>query len=207
MSQKVANNTQIQNKISSNNMTKTIQRNIMFLEGFITNSKSDIKDNVKTIVQLYKDRKISNLTTAENMIINLRTIRPSTKIKTMKQYDKLIQKYQQNEPLNVRMKATKATNIEKKVVVKKTHAADKIRKLYKGFFNQKDATTYLIDVLLFSLVKLHEKHKPYKGVYLIGTGPIQLEVQAPKSFPPDIYIKLSSKTTKRKNSKKESIYL
>ena len=198
MSQKVANNTEIQNKISSNNMTKTIQRNIMFLEGFITNSKSDIKDNVKTIVQLYKDRKISNLTTAENMIINLRTIRPSTKIKTMKQYDKLIQKYQQNEPLNVRMQATKTKNIEKKVVVKKTHAADKIRKLYKGFFNKKYATTYLIDVLLFSPVKLHEKHKPYKGVYLIGTGPIQLEVQAPKSFPPDIY-----KTFIKNDQKKE----
>ena len=122
MSQKDKNNQEIQNKISSNNMTKTIQRNIMFLEGFITNSKADIKDNVKTIVQLYKDRKISNLTTAENMIINLRTIRPSTKIKTMKQYEKLINKYQQNEPLNVRMKATKTTNIEKKVVVKKTNA-------------------------------------------------------------------------------------
>ena len=98
MSQKVKNNPEIQNKISSNNMTKTIQRNIMFLEGFITNSKADIKDNVKTIVQLYKERKISNLTTAENMIIKLRTIQPSDKNKTMKQYDKLINKYQQIEP-------------------------------------------------------------------------------------------------------------
>ena len=187
MSQKVANNPEFKLKTSFNNMTKTIQRNIVFLEGFITNSKADIKDNVKTIVQLYKDRTISNLTTAENMIINLRTIRPSTKIKTMKQYEKLINKYQQNEPLNVRMKATKTTNIEKKVVVKKNNAADKIRKLYKGFFNKKYATTYLIDVLLFSPVKLHEKHKPYKGVYMIGTGPIQFEVRAPKLFPPDIY--------------------
>ena len=41
-------------------MTKTTQRNIMFLEGFITNSKADIKDNVKTIVQLYKERKPNN---------------------------------------------------------------------------------------------------------------------------------------------------
>ena len=137
MSQKDKNNQEIQNNISSNNMTKTIQRNILFLEGFITNSKADIKDNVKTIVQLYKNRKISNLTTAENMIINLRTIRPSTKIKTMKQYDKMIQKYQENEPLNVRMKATKATNIEKKVLVKKHHAADKIQKLFKRFFQIK----------------------------------------------------------------------
>ena len=105
----------------------------------------------------------------------------------MKQYDKLIQKYQQNEPLNVRMQVNKAANIETKIV-KKTSAADKIRKLLKGFFNKKYSTTYQIDVLLFSPVKLHEKHKPYKGVYLIGTGPIH-EVQAPKAFPPDIYKK------------------
>ena len=113
MSQKDPNNPEFKIKISSNNMTKTTQRNIMFLEGFITNSKADIKDNVKTIVQLYKDRKISNLTTAENMIINLRTIRPSTKIKTMKQYDKMIQKYQQIEPLNVRMKPQRQRTLKR----------------------------------------------------------------------------------------------
>ena len=124
-------------KISSNNMSKHINRNIAFLQGFITNSKIEVKYNVKTIVQLYKDRKISNLTTAENMIIKLRTIQPSTQNKNMKQYDKLIHKYQQNEPLNVRMKVNKERNIEKNVVVKKTNAADKIRKLFKGFFNTK----------------------------------------------------------------------
>ena len=176
-----------ENNLLINNMSENINRNIAFLQGFITNSKVDIKDNVKTIVQLYKDRKISNLTTAENMIIKLRTIQPSTQKKIMKQYDKLIQKYQQNEPLNVRMKVNNATNIEKKIVIKKTKAADKIRKILKGFFNKKYSTTYLIDVFLFSPVKLHDKHNPYKGVYLIGTGPTQLEVQAPKSFPPDIY--------------------
>ena len=198
MSQKEKINTDIEIKISYNNMSKNIKRNIAYLEGFITNSKTSIKDNVKTLVQLYKDRKISNLTTAENMIIKLRTIQPSTQNKIMKQYDKMIQKYQQNEPLNVRMKVNKTINIEKKVVIKKTKAADKIRKIFKGFFNKKYSTTYLIDVLLFSPVKLHEKHKPYKGVYLIGTGPIQLEVQAPKSFPPDIY-----KTFIKNDQKKE----
>ena len=186
MSQKEKINTDIEIKISYNNMSKNIKRNIAYLEGFITNSKTNIKDNVKTLVQLYKDRKISNLTTAENMIIKLRTIQPSTQNKIMKQYDKMIQKYQQNEPLNVRMKVNKTINIEKKVVIKKTKAADKIRKIFKGFFNKKYSTTYLIDALLLNPLKLHDKHKPYKGVYLIGTGPIQLEVQAPKSFPPDI---------------------
>ena len=110
-------------------MSKNAIRNMRYLKGFITNSNVDIKDNVKTIVQLYKDRKISNLTTAENMIITLRTIQPSTRNKTMKQYEKLINKYEQNEPLNVRMKVNKEKNIEKKVIVKKTNAADQIIKL------------------------------------------------------------------------------
>ena len=150
MSQKVANNIGVKIKISSNNMSKNLNRNIAFLEGFITNSKADIKDNVKTIVRLYKERKISNLITAEHMIIKLRTIQPSDKNKTMKQYEKLINKYQHIEPLNVRMNATKTKNVEKKVVVKKTNAANKIQKLLKSFFKSKYAATYLVDVLLFS---------------------------------------------------------
>jgi hypothetical protein len=158
------------------------------LEGFLTNSKADIKDNVKTIVQLYKERKISNLTTAENMIIKLRTIQPSDKIKTMKQYEKLINKYQQIEPLNVRMQATKTKNVEKKVVVKKTNAANKIQKLFKSFFKSKYAATYLVDVLLFSAKPAHPKQKPYKGVYLMAEQ--QNEVRAPNPFPQDIYKQL-----------------
>ena len=64
-------------------------------------------------MRLYKERKISNLTTAENMIIKLITIQPSDKNKTMEQYEKLINKYQHIEPLNVRTNATKTKNIEK----------------------------------------------------------------------------------------------
>ena len=47
------------------------------------------------------------------MILKLRTIKPSTRDKTMKQHDKLIAKYQRNEPLNVRMQVNLEKNIEK----------------------------------------------------------------------------------------------
>ena len=47
----------------------------------------------------------------------------------MKQYDKLIQKYQQIEPLNVRMQATKTKNVEKKVVVKKNQRSEQDTKV------------------------------------------------------------------------------
>ena len=101
MSQNDKNYPEINFKISSNKMSQNTIRNMRYLEGFITNSKVDIKGNVKNknVVQLYKDRKISNLTTAEHMLIKLRTIQPSTRNKTMKQYGQLISKYEQNEPL------------------------------------------------------------------------------------------------------------
>ena len=144
MSQKDKNNPEVNFKISSNNMSKIVKRNVKFLNGFIANSKVDIKDSVKTIIQLYEDRKISNITTAENMILKLRTIKPSTRDKTMKQHEKLIAKYQHNEPLNVRMQVNLEKNIEKKVIVKKTSAADKIRKQFKSLFN-KTRFNYIFD--------------------------------------------------------------
>jgi hypothetical protein len=190
-------------KISHNNMTKVIQKNINFLEGFLTNSKADVKPNISNIIDLYKNRSISNLTTAENMILKLRTITPKTKNKILNQYEKLITKYSKNEPLNVRIKNTK----EKKVQVKKSNAASKIQKLFQQLLNSKYSTTYLIDVLLFSPAPLHEKHKPYKGVYLIGTGPKQIEVKAPKPFPQDIYRELIKNTQKREFKKGMNIFM
>ena len=68
MSQKDKRDPEIKFKISSNNMSKLVKRNVEFLNGFIANRKVDIKDSIKTIIQLYEDRKISNITTAETMI-------------------------------------------------------------------------------------------------------------------------------------------
>ena len=79
-------------KIFHNNMTKVIQKNIKVLEGFLTNSKADVKPNISNIIELYKNRSISNLTTAENMILKLRTATPNTKNKIINQYEKLINK-------------------------------------------------------------------------------------------------------------------
>jgi hypothetical protein len=80
-----------ENKISSNYiMTKALKYNIRFLEGMINRSKQSVKDKVKQLTDLYKDRKISNFTTAANMIDKLRAITPKTEKRIFKQYDKLI---------------------------------------------------------------------------------------------------------------------
>ena len=51
------------------------------------------------------------------------------------------------------------------------------------------------------------KQKPYKGVYLIGNGPKQIEVKAPKPFPQDIYKELIKNTQKREFKKGMNIFM
>ena len=119
------------------------------------------------------------------MLLQLRTIDPCTKTKTLKRYEKLVAKYEHKEPVHIRMKATREKNIEKKAAVQKNTAAGKIQKLFKSFTKSKNITNYFVDVLLFSSTRAHPKQKPYKGVYLIKEW--HLEVKAPNPFPQDIY--------------------
>ena len=154
-------------------MTKALKYNIRFLEGMINRSKQSVKDKVMQLTDLYKDRKISNFTTAANMIDKLRAITPKTEKRIFKQYDKLISKYENNEPLNVRMQKAKELKAQKTSAVSKIQAA--FRRKRKG---QK---TYLLNVLLFASIKQYPNQKPYKGLYMISEK--QFEVQAPSKFP------------------------
>ena len=166
-----------ENKISSNYiMTKALKYHIRFLEGMINRSKQSVKDKVKQLTDLYKDRKISNFTTAANMIDKLRAITPKTEKRIFKQYDKLISKYENNEPLNVRMQKAKELKAQK------TSAVSKIQAAYRR--KKKGQKTYLVSVLLFSDKKAHPNQKPYKGLYMIAEK--QFEVQAPSKFPEQI---------------------
>ena len=87
--------------ISNINMSKKLKTNIAFLQGFIKNAKPEIKPKVSNLIELYASRKISNLTTVENMIMKLRVADPklrdsnpnSTK-KAYQKYDKLVTKYE-----------------------------------------------------------------------------------------------------------------
>ena len=79
-------------------MSKALRNSIAFLEGLLTFSKAAVKDKVRTIVGLYKDRKISNITTATKMADKLRTMTPKTEKRIIKQYNKLVAKNENNEP-------------------------------------------------------------------------------------------------------------
>ena len=175
-------------KMSTNYMSNTIKKNVQYLQASLSYAKADVKPFISNIIELYKDRKIANITTAENMILQLRTIDSWTKNRTIKRYEKLVAKYEHKEPVHIRMKATREKNIEKKVAVKKNTAAAKIQKLFQSFTKSDKITTYLVDVLLFSSNRGYPKQKSYKGVYQIKEE--QYQVKAPNPFPQDIYQQL-----------------
>ena len=187
-------------KMSTNYMSNTIKKNVQYLQASLSYAKADVKPFINNIIELYKGRKIANITTSENMILQLRTIDSWTKNRTLKRYEKLVAKYEHKEPVNIRMKATREKNIEKKVAVKKNTAAGKIQKLFKSFTKSKTSTTYLVDVLLFSANRGYPKQKAYKGVYLIMEA--QYEVKAPNPFPQDIYKQLIKRDVQKKEFKK-----
>ena len=123
------------------NMSKKLTSNISFLQGFLRNAKPDIKPKISNLIDLYGSRKISNLTTVENMIMKLRIADPKVKDanqnsikKANQKYDKLVTKYENLEPLNVRMLNTKNKNKAVKVarVAQRNTASLKISKLFKN---------------------------------------------------------------------------
>ena len=75
-------------KISTYNMNNTIKNNVQYLEASLSYATPDVKPFIRNIIELFKDRKIANITKAENMLLQLRTIDPWTKKKTLKRYEK-----------------------------------------------------------------------------------------------------------------------
>ena len=101
----------IKNEIKSNidysNMSKNIKLKIASLEGLAKKVKNENKNKADKLVQLYKDRKISQSTTAEKLIINFieyDNVKDRRKKTIDKNYDKIISKYENAEPLNERMR-------------------------------------------------------------------------------------------------------
>ena len=116
------------------------------------------------------------------MLDKLGAATPKTEKRIFKSYDKMVTKYENNEPLNVRLQKSKELKKEKAVLEKKTGAANKLQGAFKRYRNSKK--TYIVTVLLFSPTPATPKQKPYKGVYLIKEA--QYEVKAPQRFPEEL---------------------
>ena len=92
-------------------MNKSILRNINYLRGLKReNIEGATKANVKRIdeiIKLYSERKISNRTTAENLIKGLTSSNKKVYDKAFQKYKDSIKELKEKQPLNQRMAEAK----------------------------------------------------------------------------------------------------
>ena len=99
---------------------KSIQKNINILNSIRDRNRNKVPTStlqkINNIISLYEDRKITQLTTAENLIKGIATNNEKQKAKGLKQYDKAVEKYEDKEPIAERMRATAGKAREAKKV-------------------------------------------------------------------------------------------
>ena len=97
----------INNNIVYSNRSKAVKYNLDYLNRLAKNVKGNNKSKAESLIKLYADRKISQVTTAEKQIKDFIGY-PDAKDRRKKtidgNYDKLIDKYQDIAKVNVRMK-------------------------------------------------------------------------------------------------------
>ena len=83
------------------NMTKTRSRNTKYLITLGRNARGDAEDKVNEVINLYREGKIPQIQTAENIIIyliyNMKNKRQQKS--TTKRYDKLIEKHKKKRTI------------------------------------------------------------------------------------------------------------
>ena len=101
---------------------KLIQKNINILNSIRDRNRNRVPTSIlqkmNNIISLYEDRKITQLTTAENLINGIATNNEKQRTKGLKQYEKAVEKYENTEPITERMRATAEKAREGKVVKK-----------------------------------------------------------------------------------------
>lgn len=93
-------------------MTKFLERKISYLKGLkqknTTNTTTKAtKKRLDEIITLYADRKISNITTAENLIKGLTSSNKKIYDKAFQKYKDNIKEFKEKKPLNERLKEAK----------------------------------------------------------------------------------------------------
>ena len=103
------NNISLENfKNLNNNMTKTRENNSNYVISLGRRGKGEATLKIGKTITLYNQGKISQLQTAENIINKLITAKTEKEQKSaFKKYDKIVDKYKANEPLNKRLEEAK----------------------------------------------------------------------------------------------------
>ena len=101
---------------------KLIQKNINILNSIRDRNRNrvptSILQKINQIISLYEERRITQLTTAENLIKGIATNNEKQRAKGLKEYDKKIEKYEAQEPITERMRATAEKAREGKTIKK-----------------------------------------------------------------------------------------
>ena len=101
-------------------MKKSIQKNINILNSIRDRNRNrvptSILQKINQIISLYEERRITQLTTAENLIKGIATNNEKQRAKGLKEYEKRIEKYEDKEPITERMRATAGKAREAKKV-------------------------------------------------------------------------------------------
>ena len=102
---------------NNNNMTKIRERNSNYLLPLGRRAKGEATPKVNQIITLYNQSKISQLQTAENIIIKLITAKiEKEQNSAFNKYDKIVDKYKANEPLNKRLTDKKEMRKKKTIL-------------------------------------------------------------------------------------------
>ena len=143
-------------------MKKSIQKNINILNSIRDRNRNRVPTStlqkINNIISLYEDRKITQLTTAENLIKGIATNNEKQRTKGMKQYEKAVEKYEAQEPITERMAKTAEKAREAKTIKRvrvrltgktKASVASRLSRAVasRGFGQQK---SYSIKYMLFT---------------------------------------------------------
>ena len=141
---------------------KSIQKNINILNSIRDRNRNRVPTStlqkINNIISLYEDRKITQLTTAENLIKGIATNNEKQRAKGLKEYEKRIEKYEAQQPITERMAKTAEKAREAKTIKKvrvrltgktKASVASRLSRAVasRGFGNQK---SYSIKYMLFT---------------------------------------------------------
>ena len=165
--------------------TKNIRKNINFLRALRDRHTgrvpTSIQQKINNVVDLYEDRKITQLTTAENLINGIATNNQKQRTKGLKQYEKAIEKYQEQQPITERMKATAEKARQGKVVkrvrntIRRTSQASVASRLTRAVSNNRgfgERKSYAITYMLFTNQESEKSIRPAFRVNGIPYFPI-----------------------------------
>ena len=112
--------------------SKIRSRNTRYLNTISRNASKNVRDRVVDIINLYKEGKISQMQTAENILLKLLSGDGRTQKAGIQQYNKTIVKFKQQEPLKQRLEA-KSTDRN----IKREKAASILGKAVKSYNRRK----------------------------------------------------------------------